>query len=327
MHRGADPDRRVAGPAVLGGLRAEEVRQGLTRERFGDRLSEAVAAASSPRSSWGWIRIPGRADGPGSRVTTPPARSGRTVLALIAAAGPACVAVKPQMACFERLGARGWAALEDAGEARAARAARPRGRQARGHRRLRGRVRRGVLRGADPRGPGLGADALTVSPLLGRDPRADPRRRRPRGGGLFVLVRTSNPGAADVQELALAGGGTVSERLAELVAAAGEPGAESGLADVGAVVGATAPERLERLRELMPAAPFLLPGVGRSGRPVEDLCTRLRARRAGGLVTASRSIARAHEAGRGRARRRGAAEAERLRGLAWALWSWERPIV
>src|SRR5205807_9977275 len=120
---------------------------------------------------------------------------------------------------------------------------------------------------------GLGADALTVNPLLGLDSLAPlVSCARERGAGLFVLVRTSNPGAADVQELALADGGTVSERLAELVAGRGaEATGESGLADVGAVVGATAPERLEALRRLMPRAVFLLPGVGPQGGRVEDL--------------------------------------------------------
>ena len=87
-----------------------------------------------------------------------------------------------------------------------------------------------------------------------------------------MLVRTSNPGAADLQELELAAGGTVSDRLAGIVAALGTDGiGEAGLSDVGAVVGATAPERLQALRELMPSAVFLLPGVGAQGGQVEQL--------------------------------------------------------
>src|SRR5581483_2713829 len=117
-----------------------------------------------------------------------------------------------------------------------------------------------------PFGPvaGLGADALTVNPLLGTDslkPLVDAARAR--GAGLFVLVRTSNPGASDVQELELADGHRVSERLAGIVAELGAPAVGSaGIADVGAVVGATAPERLATLRELMPHSSFLLPGIG-----------------------------------------------------------------
>ena len=87
-----------------------------------------------------------------------------------------------------------------------------------------------------------------------------------------MLVRTSNPGAADLQDLELVGGGTVSDRLATMAAELGAPGiGAAGLSDVGAVVGATAPERMEALRELMPAAVFLLPGVGAQGGQVEQL--------------------------------------------------------
>src|SRR5262249_44170122 len=117
---------------------------------------------------------------------------------------------------------------------------------------------------------GLEADLVTVNPLMGRDaiaPFVDAARER--GAGVLLLVRTSNPGAADVEELELAAGGAVWERLAGLVDELGEVG-DAGLADVGAVVGATAAEHLERARELMPSAVFLLPGIGAQGGRVED---------------------------------------------------------
>ena len=126
-----------------------------------------------------------------------------------------------------------------------------------------------------------------------------------------MLVRTSNPGAADVEDLELAAGGTVWERVAGLVAEIGGEG--PGLSDVGAVVGATAPEHIARLRELMPRAPFLLPGVGAQGGRVEDLAPAFAPGRAAGLVTASRSIVRAHEAGGAEPAAAARAEAERLR--------------
>jgi orotidine-5'-phosphate decarboxylase len=170
---------------------------------------------------------------------------------------------------------------------------------------------------------GLGADALTVNPLLGTDsllPFVESAREH--HAGLFVLVRTSNPGAADVQELALADGGSVSERVAALVGQLGAPSVgASGLADVGAVVGATAPERLEQLRAQMPAAVFLLPGVGAQGGRVEDLAAAFAPGPAGGLVTASRGIVRAHESGGGDPAGAARAEAHRLRELAWGLSS------
>ena len=140
--------------------------------------------------------------------------------------------------------------------------------------------------------PGLGADAITANPLLGGDslaPLFDAAAGS--GAGVFCLVRTSNPGAADLQDLP-AGEGPVHERLAGLVTGlAARLMGEEGLSGAGAVVGATAPQHLERLRELMPAAIFLIPGVGAQGGRPEDLAAAFTPGRAAGLVAASRSIA------------------------------------
>ena len=137
---------------------------------------------------------------------------------------------------------------------------------------------------------------------------------------MLVLVRTSNPGAADVEDLRAGGrrdgvGADRGDRRRLGAAGVGD----GGLSDVGAVVGATVPGHLARARELMPCAPFLLPGVGAQGGRVEDLAPAFAPGRAGGLVTASRSIAGAHAASGGRAGGAARAEAERLRGRAWAL--------
>jgi orotidine-5'-phosphate decarboxylase len=163
---------------------------------------------------------------------------------------------------------------------------------------------------------GLGADAFTANPYMGLD---SLRSLQVPGAGLFVLVRTSNPGASDVEDLRTDGGERVWERVARLVDALGTPGPASGLHEVGAVVGATAPEHLARARELMPRTPFLLPGVGAQGGRVEDLAPAFAAGRAGGLVTASRSIANAGEATGGPPADAARAEAERLRETAWSL--------
>ena len=171
--------------------------------------------------------------------------------------------------------------------------------------------------------PGLGADAFTANPLMGIDalaPLVDGARAAE--AGVFVLVRTSNPGAADVEDLELAEGGTVWERLARIVAQlgdAGQSGSPAPLADIGAVVGATEPRHVARMRELMPRAPFLLPGIGAQGGRVEDLAPAWAAGRAGGLVSASRSIAGAHETSHLPPAAAARAEAERLRDSAWAL--------
>ncbi|MEA2250427.1 MAG: orotidine-5-phosphate decarboxylase, partial [Solirubrobacteraceae bacterium] len=129
----------------------------------------------------------------------------------------------------------------------------------------------------------------------------------------------SNPGAADVEDLLTQSGERVWERVARMVDELGDPAPRSGLHDVGAVVGATAPEHLARARELMPRAPFLLPGIGAQGGRVEDLAPAFQPGRAAGLVTASRSIVGAHEQHGGEPASAARAEAERLRALAWAL--------
>jgi orotidine-5'-phosphate decarboxylase len=261
---------------------------------------------------------------------TPAERAAEAVTAhcaqVIDAVAGVAVAVKPQVACFERLGVPGRASLE-----RVAGLARDAGLLVIADAK-RGDIdvtaaayAQGLFGGAPtPWGDaaGLGADAATVNAYMGADtlrPFADAARET--GAGLFVLVRTSNPGAADVEDETLARGGAVWERVAELVASLGaeRPGPRSGLADVGAVLGATEPQHLARARELLPAAVFLLPGIGAQGGRVEDLAPAFAPGRAGGLVTASRSIVRAHESGAGSPAQAARAEAERLRAAAWAL--------
>jgi orotidine-5'-phosphate decarboxylase len=250
--------------------------------------------------------------------------------ALIDAAGPACVAVKFQLACFERLQAPGWRALSELI----------------GHARERGLIviadgKRGDVpvsslayaqalfggvAAADGHIDGLGADAATVNPLMGADamaPFVDAARTR--GGGVFALVRTSNPGAADVEELPMADGRPLWEAVAALAHRMGAAGVgHSGLSDVGAVMGATAPSLLAAARALMPAAVFLVPGVGAQGGRVEDLPAAFAAlhgdgRRASALVSASRSIAEAYRADDGDPATAARAEAERLRAAAWGV--------
>ncbi len=169
--------------------------------------------------------------------------------------------------------------------------------------------------------PGLGADAITVNPLLGRDS-LEPFvvAATQYGGGLFVLCRTSNPGAADIQDVPTQGGATVSDRLAALIADLGAAAiGESGLSSVGAVVGATAPEHLRRLRDSMPAAVFLMPGVGAQGGKVDDLAAAFARHPAGGLVTVSRSLVGAWRESGGDPAAASAEAARRLREQIWAV--------
>lgn len=109
------------------------------------------------------------------------------------------------------------------------------------------------------------ADAITVNPLLGRDSLEPFLQREDKG--VFVLCRTSNPGGADIQNLELAEGDLVYERLASLA------NLWNGNNNIGLVVGATAPEELEGVRELAPELPFLVPGIGAQGGDVEAAVT------------------------------------------------------
>ncbi len=244
---------------------------------------------------------------------------------VIDAAGEACVAVKPQLACFERLGAAGRRALGEVVEHAQAAGLLVIADGKRGDIDVTAAAYASALFGGaeTPFGsvPGLGADLVTVNPLMGRDA-IEPfvLAARGRGAGVLALVRTSNPGAADVEDLELAGGGTVWERLAAIVAELGAGGVgTSGIADVGAVIGATEPRHLERARELMAHATFLLPGVGAQGGRVEDLAPAFAPGRAGGLISASRSIVNAHRQSGGEPAAAARAEAERMRASAWEL--------
>src|SRR6185436_8503830 len=129
--------------------------------------------------------------------------------------------------------------------------------------------------------------------------------------GVFLLVRTSNPGAARLQDAQL-GDRPLHEELAALVTeSAPRLAGESGLSGMGAVVGATAPQHLGRLRELMRDSIFLIPGIGAQGGRPEDLGPALApGRPASVLVAASRSIAGADDP---------AKAAEDLRGAVWSL--------
>jgi orotidine-5'-phosphate decarboxylase len=156
--------------------------------------------------------------------------------------------------------------------------------------------------------PGLEADAVTVNPYMGADTlTVFAEAARDTNSHIFILVRTSNPGAADIEDLD-AGGVPVWEHTAALVARLG----------AGAVVGATQPEHIARMRELMPDAIFLLPGVGAQGGRVEDLAPAFAPGRHFGLVTSSRSIVGAGggESGHAEAARAAAAE---LRETAWSI--------
>ena len=337
-HRRTHPDRRLARPALHRRQRLEERGEGsLTPQPFGDTLAARVAERGSqlvlgldpdPGALW-----PGHAT-PRRRMldarSRPPASA---VLAhcraLIDATAEACVAVKLQLARFEAAGHAGRAALGGGRRPRAERrAARDRRRQARRHRRHRAGLRRMRCSGGveTPFGAieGLGRGSGDGQPADGRGCDRAVRRGCARGRRRACWCSSARPTRErpTSRTSSWRGRGTVWERVAAIVdRARPRRGRRGGLSDVGAFVGATVPAHLARARELMPSAAFLLPGVGAQGGRVEDLAPAFATGRAGGLVSASRSIAGgpSQQRRRSRPRRRARIEAERLRDSAWAL--------
>jgi orotidine-5'-phosphate decarboxylase len=135
------------------------------------------------------------------------------------------------------------------------------------------------------------ADAMTINPYLGRDA-VEPflASARQVGAGVFVLVRTSNKGAGQFQDLPCAGK-PVYRHVAEAVAAwATENAGRCGYGDVGAVVGATHPAELAQIRAWVPNVLFLVPGYGAQGGSAADVAAAFRADGAGAIVNSSRGI-------------------------------------
>ena len=242
---------------------------------------------------------------------------------IVDAVGPYVVAVKPQSAFFEALGSDGIRALEEVSDY-----ARSSGLLVlldakRGD--IGSTARAYAAAFLEPRN-GLGpiADAMTVSAYLGHDsvePFLAACRRH--GSGVFFLVRTSNAGAADVQDLTLSDGRPLWQYLAALVHEWGQPlVGERGMSSVGAVVGATYPRAVSEARRLMPQAPMLLPGIGAQGATPADVARAFTSGPASALVTASRSVIFAFRDTDDDWRVAAANEAERLATQVWTASGW-----
>ena len=220
----------------------------------------------------------------------------RTVIDIVADRVPA---VKPQAAFFEQFGPDGVAALQrvmrhareagllvvldakrgDIGSTAKAYAA-------------------GLLAGHDADAAPLPADALTVSPYLGPDT-LEPfvERAREVGGGLYVLVRTSNPESAAFQDARLASDEgeqplyrSIGRRLDRWNAELPDAERSRGYGSIGAVIGATYPAELAELRAAMPATPLLIPGYGSQGGGADDVAAAFDAAGYGALINSSRGI-------------------------------------
>jgi orotidine-5'-phosphate decarboxylase len=238
---------------------------------------------------------------------------------IVDAVAPHAVAVKPQLACFEALGAEGAAALADvcAYARRAGLLV-----LADGKRGDIGSTARAYaaayLEGDEPL-----ADALTVNPYLGREsiePYLAAARRD--GAGIFCIVKTSNAGG-DVQDVSLTDGRPLWQHVASLVADWGaDVVGEHGLSAVGAVVGATHPRAVSEARKLMPQTILLLPGIGAQGAGPADLARAFTSGPASAIVNASRSVNYAFRETNADYREAAGAEAARLRAEIWAVSGW-----
>ena len=207
----------------------------------------------------------------------------RSVIDAIAGVIPA---VKPQFAFYEELGAPGFAALEETCSM-----ARQAGLL------VLGDAKRGDIASTasayarailSPNGP-FYCDAVTINPWMGADtldPFIDVCAET--GGGVFVLVRTTNPGSPFLQHHG-------DPRAATLVADSLAEKSESlmgscGMSSVGAVVGAMTGDEASFLRDRMPAAWFLVPGIGAQGGATEDAIAGIREDQLGCLVNSSRAV-------------------------------------
>jgi orotidine-5'-phosphate decarboxylase len=141
-------------------------------------------------------------------------------------------------------------------------------------------------------------DAITINPMLGIDS-IEPfvKVAKDEGKGLFALVRTSNPGSADFQDVKIEDGRTWSELVADKLAAVASDSAlvgERGYSAIGAVVGATQTHTMQTLRQRLPQSIFLLPGYGAQGATAEMTRAAFKDGK-GAIVSASRSILYAHK--------------------------------
>jgi orotidine-5'-phosphate decarboxylase len=294
---------------------------------FGDRVAESVERKHSqlvlgldPRPELLPVELRGDA---GTTRNAAAAACERFCTGLVDAVSPYVVGAKLQLAFFEALGGDGMLAFERVCEyAQAAGLVVI----ADGKRGDIGSTARAYaeayLEGRE--GHRVVVDALTVNPYLGTDsiePFAAACRRS--GRGIFCLVKTSNAGTADVQELALSDGRRVWQQVAELVAGwGGDLVGDRGLSSVGAVVGANYPRTIAEARRLMPQAILLLPGIGAQGASPADVARAFTSGPASALVPVSRSVIYAFRVDGSDWRNAAAAEAARLRSEVWSASGW-----
>ena len=272
-----------------------------TRLDFGDRAFAAVESKGScvvVGLDPVWERIPAEVRGEGQGERDEGSVLCRFCCEVVEAAAAFAAAAKPQIAFFERYGPGGLEAFAEV--CRFAQA-------------------KGLLVIADVKRADIGStsqayadaylgedglgryiDAITVNPYLGGEAlRPFFETAKENGKGVFVLVRTSNPGAGEIQDAILSrqeAGGRVFEHVATLVKEwGGEEKGTHGYSHLGAVVGATYPEQARRVRAILPHHWLLVPGYGAQGATALDLEGLFGENGSGVLVNASRSLIYAWE--------------------------------
>jgi orotidine-5'-phosphate decarboxylase len=294
---------------------------------FADRLAEAVERKRSqlvvgldPRVDLLPVELKGEAHL--GRAAAADACA-RFCCGLVDAVAPYVVAVKPQSAFFEALGADGVRAFEDVCAYSRAAGLHVIADAKRGDIGSTARAYAAAFLESENGNQPL-ADALTVNPYLGRDsidPYLGACRRE--GAGIFCVVKTSNQGGAEVQDLALSDGRPVWQQVAELVREWGEDlVGEHGLSAVGAVIGATHPRAVGEARRLLPQAILLLPGVGAQGATAADVARAFTSGPASALVNVARDVIYAFRAAGTDWRSAAAAEAARYARDVWAVSGW-----
>ena len=295
---------------------------------FADRVAEAVDEKQSqlvvgldPRIDLLPVELRGDAHlGP----ATASLAYERFCRSVIDAVAPYVIGIKPQLAFFEEYGSHGLHALEQVCDY-----ARSAGLLVLldGKRGDIGSTARAYASAyLQERGPlpPLG-DALTVNPYLGSDsvePFVSACRRG--GRGIFCLVKTSNPGSIDFQDLALSDGRPVWHHIGELVDHWGESVVgKQGLSSIGAVIGATHPHAIIEARRILPRTILLMPGIGAQGADLSDIKPAFTSGPASVLVPVARSVIYAfRDKGESDWRSIISQEAARLRAEIWKASGW-----
>jgi orotidine-5'-phosphate decarboxylase len=299
----------------------------LVTSLFADRLAEAVEHKHSqlivgldPRPDLLPVELVGDVQVDRAEAAEGCARFCRGIVDAVA---PYVVAAKPQLAFFEALGSDGFRAFEEVCDYARSAGLLVLADAKRGD--IGSTARAYAAAFLEPRGeePPV-ADAMTVNVYLGRDslePFLAASRRH--GAGLFCVIKTSNEGGADVQDLVLSNGRPLWQHLAGLVHELGEETVgERGLSNVGAVVGATYPRAVGEARRLMPQAILLLPGIGAQGASAADLARAFTSGPASAIVSVSRGILYAFRSNGEDWRTAAALEAARLQREIWAVSGW-----